>query len=119
MVILGLPFAYSIEEKRCPTGGSCMLHTPIGRLRTMGFIEGMSLLVPLFIAMPLKYWAHHPLAVTIAGSIHGGLFIIYLAVLAYAAFTVKWHVKWSAAGFIAAFIPFGNFIYDRGLRNYQ
>lgn len=49
-----------------------MLHTPIGRLRTMGFIEGMSLLVLLFIAMPLKYWAHHPLAVTIAGSIHGG-----------------------------------------------
>jgi integral membrane protein len=47
------------------------------------------------------------------------LFIIYLAVLAYAAFTVKWHVKWSAAGFIAAFIPFGNFIYDRGLRNYK
>lgn len=41
-----------------------MLHTPIGRLRTMGFIEGMSLLVLLFIAMPLKYWAHHPLAVT-------------------------------------------------------
>ncbi|MGC1139154.1 DUF3817 domain-containing protein [Bacillus sp. B38] len=96
-----------------------MLHTPIGRLRTMGFIEGMSLLVLLFIAMPLKYCAHHPLAVTIAGSIHGGLFIIYLAVLAYAAFTVKWHVKWSAAGFIAAFIPFGNFIYDRGLRHYQ
>lgn len=96
-----------------------MLHTPIGRLRTMGFIEGMSLLVLLFIAMPLKYWAHHPLAVTIVGSIHGGLFIVYLFVLAYAAFSVKWPFKWSAAGFIAAFIPFGNFFYDRVLRNYK
>ena len=91
--------AYSIEEKDVRQEG--LYVTPIGRLRTMGFIEGMSLLVLLFIAMPLKYWAHHPLAVTIAGSIHGGLFIIYLAVLAYAAFTVKWHVKWSAAGFIS------------------
>ncbi|KKJ79704.1 putative membrane protein YdzA, partial [Bacillus subtilis] len=48
-----------------------MLHTPIGRLRTMGFIEGMSLLILLFIAMPLKYWAGLPLAVTIVGSVHG------------------------------------------------
>lgn len=53
-----------------------MLHTPIGRLRTMGFIEGMSLLILLFIAMPLKYWAGLPLAVTIVGSVHGGLFIL-------------------------------------------
>lgn len=63
-----------------------MPHTPIGRLRTMGFIEGMSLLILLFIAMPLKYWAGLPLAVTIVGSVHGGLFILYLLVLAYATF---------------------------------
>ena len=55
-----------------------MLQTPIGRLRLMGFIEGMSLLILLFIAMPLKYWADYPMAVTIVGSVHGGLFILYL-----------------------------------------
>ena len=45
-----------------------MLQTPIGRLRAMGFIEGMSLLILLFVAMPLKYWAGYPMAVTIVGS---------------------------------------------------
>ncbi|MCG8397574.1 DUF3817 domain-containing protein [Bacillus atrophaeus] len=96
-----------------------MLQTPIGRLRTMGFIEGMSLLTLLFIAMPLKYWADLPLAVTIVGSVHGGLFVLYLLVLAYVTLSVKWSLKWSAAGFVAAFVPFGNFLYDRGLRNYK
>ncbi|KKJ79281.1 membrane protein, partial [Bacillus subtilis] len=28
-------------------------------------------------------------------------------------------LKWSAAGFVAAFVPFGNFLYDRGLRKYK
>lgn len=82
-----------------------MLQTPIGRLRTMGFIEGMSLLILLFIAMPLKYWAGLPLAVTIVGSVHGGLFILYLLVLAYAAFSVKWPLKWSAMRLYRRFCP--------------
>jgi integral membrane protein len=85
----------------------------------MGFLEGMSLLILLFIAMPLKHMAGIPLAVTIIGSIHGGLFILYILVLAYVTFAVKWPYKWTAIGFVAAFIPFGNFFYDKGLRNYE
>ncbi|MBU8685444.1 DUF3817 domain-containing protein [Bacillus haynesii] len=96
-----------------------MLQTPIGRLRLMGFIEGMSLLILLFIAMPLKYWADYPMAVTIVGSVHGGLFILYLFVLLYATFVLGWSVKWPAAGLVAAFVPFGNFLYDRGLKKYD
>ncbi|KAA6449609.1 DUF3817 domain-containing protein [Bacillus swezeyi] len=96
-----------------------MLQTPIGRLRTMGFIEGMSLLILLFVAMPLKYWAGYPMAVTIVGSLHGGLFILYLLVLLYATFVLRWSLKWPAAGLIVAFVPFGNFLYDRGLKKYD
>lgn len=86
-----------------------MPHTPIGRLRTMGFIEGMSLLILLFIAMPLKYWAGLPLAVTIVGSVHGGLFILYLLVLAYATFSVKWPLKWSVSWLRRRFRPIRKF----------
>lgn len=86
-----------------------MPHTPIGRLRTMGFIEGMSLLILLFIAMPLKYWAGLPLAVTIVGSVHGGLFILYLLVLAYATFSVKWPLKWSICRLRRRFRPIRKF----------
>ncbi|CAM5612044.1 hypothetical protein BSAF29S_04504 [Bacillus safensis subsp. safensis] len=41
------------------------MHTSISRLRQAGFIEGMSLLTLLLIAMPLKYFADIPMAVTI------------------------------------------------------
>ncbi|MDA7026522.1 DUF3817 domain-containing protein [Bacillus sp. CLL-7-23] len=95
-----------------------MLQTPIGRLRLMGFIEGMSLLVLLFVAMPLKYFADYPLAVTIVGAVHGGLFIIYLLVLLYATLMLRWSLKWPATGLIVAFVPFGNFLYDRRLKTY-
>lgn len=100
-------------------GFKTMLSTPIGRLRTMGFLEGMSLLILLFIAMPLKYMANIPMAVTIVGSIHGGLFVLYILVLAYVTFVLRWSAKWAAAGLVVAFIPFGNFFYDLGLRSYE
>ena len=37
-----------------------MLKTPIGRLRAVALLEGLSFLVLLFIAMPLKYVAGMP-----------------------------------------------------------
>lgn len=76
------------------------MHTSISRLRKAGFIEGMSLLTLLLIAMPLKYFADIPMAVTIVGSLHGALFVIYMLILAYVTFKVRWHLKWSIAGFL-------------------
>lgn len=46
--------------------------------RRIAISEGISFLVLLLIAMPLKYFAHLPKAVTIAGSIHGVLFISFM-----------------------------------------
>ena len=48
-----------------------MTHTPIGRLRLVGIAEGISFLILLGIAMPLKYVWGQPLAVRIVGLIHG------------------------------------------------
>lgn len=114
-------FVYIRRRKQAlAQGGLCMQHTTsIGRLRQAGFVEGMSLLILLLIAMPLKYMADIPMAVTIVGSLHGGLFVIYLLILAYVTFKVRWHLKWSVAGVLVAFIPFGNFIYDRVLRKFE
>lgn len=93
-----------------------MLKTPIGKLRVMGFLEGMSFLVLLFISMPLKYMFDYPEAVSVNGAIHGGLFVIYMAAVAYVTFTVRWPLKWAAGAFVVAFIPFGNFILDHQLK---
>jgi hypothetical protein len=47
-------------------------------LRKISLAEGISYLLLLGIAMPLKYWAGLPLAVKIVGSIHGALFVVFL-----------------------------------------
>lgn len=93
-----------------------MLRTPIGRLRVIAFIEGLSFLLLLGVAMPLKYFADLPAAVQIAGWLHGALFILYL--LAVAEVTVKhhWSLMQIAVALIASLIPFGTFLLDARLR---
>ena len=93
-----------------------MLQSPIGRFRLMGFIEGASLLILLFIAMPLKYLAEIPMAVTIVGSLHGFFFITYLLIIAYTTFKIRWSFAWVFSAVAVAFIPFGNMILDARLK---
>lgn len=92
---------------------------PINLLRITGIADGISLIVLLGIAMPLKYWGEIEEAVTIVGSIHGGIFCLYAAAIAYAAIRVKWSILWPAAAVAAAFIPFGNFVLDPQLKKAQ
>ncbi|MGM0836310.1 MAG: DUF3817 domain-containing protein [Bacillota bacterium] len=93
-----------------------MKKTPINRFRVMGLIEGGSLLLLLFIAMPIKYGLDIPEVVSVVGAIHGFLFITYLFVIAYVTYKVRWSFKWIAGAVIAAFIPFGNIILDSYLK---
>lgn len=44
-------------------------------LRVVTFLEGISFLVLLFVAMPLKYLFDLPLTVRVAGGLHGLLFL--------------------------------------------
>ena len=52
--------------------------SPIGRLRIIAFLEGVSFLLLTGIAMPLKYMAGMPMAVKIAGMAHGVFFILFI-----------------------------------------
>jgi integral membrane protein len=79
-------------------------------------LEGVSFLVLLFIAMPLKYLAGYPLAVRIAGSLHGFLFLLFLAALYRAAIDRGWPLQRAAAAFVSSILPFGTFVFDRSLR---
>jgi integral membrane protein len=93
-----------------------MLKTDIGRFRMMGFIEGASLLILLFIAMPLKYLADIPEAVSVVGALHGFFFILYLLFIAYTTIRVRWAFKWIFGSVLVAFIPFGNLVLDNRLK---
>jgi integral membrane protein len=96
-----------------------VLKTPLGRLRVIGFIEGISFLALLGIAMPLKYFADMPLAVTIVGMMHGVLFILYVAAIAHAHRIVKWSRLRTFGALAAAVLPFGPFVLDVWLRREQ
>lgn len=90
--------------------------TPLGRLLKVGFAEGVSFLVLLFIAMPLKYMADIPAPVRIVGMLHGVLFIAYAIALLQAGFVYKWSIKTIVVAFLLSFIPFGTFFLDRVLK---
>ena len=87
------------------------------RLRLIGTIEGCSTILLFFVAMPLKYLAGQPTAVSIMGPIHGGLFVIYCVVLGCAMMVNGRPIKWAIKLIVAAVVPFGPFIADRGLEN--
>ena len=85
-------------------------------LRKAGIAEGISFLVLIGIAMPLKYFFKQPIAVTITGWMHGVLFVTFL-LLAWEYKTDKdKSMKWFATAFVAAFVPAGTFLFDRKLK---
>ena len=90
--------------------------TSLRQLRLVAFLEGTSFLALLFIAMPLKYLAGIPLAVRMAGTVHGVLFLIFLAALYRAADERGWPLRRSAVAFVSSIVPFGTFAFDRALR---
>lgn len=99
---------------------SIWLQTSLGRLRALGFLEGISFVVLLLIAMPLKYWAGEPGAVRVVGMAHGILFLLYLLAALHAALEYGWSWKRVAWLVLAALVPGGPFIADaRMLRGAQ
>jgi len=84
-------------------------------LRKMGCVEGFSTLVLFGIAMPLKYMADLPLAVRIAGSVHGLLFVCLVVMLMLATTKIPISKSLAFAGMLAAVVPFGPFVFDRWL----
>lgn len=82
----------------------------------MALLEGLSFLVLLFIAMPLKYIFSLPEFVKYVGWTHGVLFIAYQVFLISAMIDLQWKIKKAVICFIASLIPFGTFIIDKDLR---
>ncbi|MCX7571891.1 DUF3817 domain-containing protein [Tumebacillus sp. DT12] len=96
-----------------------MMKTPIGRLRVIGFIEGISFLLLLFIAMPLKYMFDRPEMVQVVGMIHGVLFVLFILAVLHAAVVHRWKMLKVLFALIASSIPFGTFVLDARLRREQ
>ena len=84
--------------------------------RMIALAEGISFLTLLSIAMPMKYFMGMPEVVRVVGSIHGGLFVLYVGLLAMLHFRQRWSFSFSLYALLASVIPFGTFMLDKQLR---
>ena len=91
------------------------IKTSIGRLRMIGFWEGVSFLVLLGIAMPMKYYGGEPGAVRVVGMAHGVLFLLYLWAAMQAALEHDWTWKRTALVLAASLLPAGPFVVEAKL----
>ena len=92
---------------------SPLLKTPLGRLRIIAFAEGMSFLILLFIAMPLKYIWQQPQAVRNFGSLHGLLFVLYILLVVLCSIEYRWKFWKVGILLLISVIPFGTFYADK------
>ncbi len=96
-----------------------MFKSPVHLLRGLALTEGVSFLVLLGVAMPLKYFAGLPQAVKLFGWAHGVLFVALCLVLLKVTREERWPLTRSAMVFVAALLPFGPFVIDHRLKNYE
>lgn len=90
-----------------------LLNTRIGRLRIVAFLEGVSLLLLVGIAVPAKYISHDPTLVRTIGPLHGILFLLFIFNALGTGIEQRWSFKtttWKVL--VACMIPFGTFYID-------
>jgi integral membrane protein len=90
--------------------------TSVGRLRLLAFLEGTSLLVLVFIAVPVKHIIGNPSLVRVIGPIHGALFLLFVFQTMGVAIEQRWKfqaITWKIL--LACLIPFGTFYIDRSI----
>ena len=93
-------------------------NSSIGRLRLLAFLEGTSLLILIFVSMPLKYIYGITTMSSILGPIHGLLFLLFIFNTISVGTEYNWKFKtttWKVL--IACIIPFGTFYIDNKILN--
>jgi integral membrane protein len=92
------------------------LHSKIIQMklfRFIAFLEGLSYLLLLFVAIPVKYILGDPSYVKLLGMPHGVLFMAYIVFSVFMSFKQKWSVKVLLVILLASIIPFGTFYVDK------
>ena len=80
--------------------------------RVVAFLEGVSYILLLFIATPIKYTSGNPEYVKMLGMPHGLLFMAYVVLAILIAGELKWDKKTLAIVLLASILPFGTFYID-------
>lgn len=84
--------------------------------RLVSLIEGTSLVVLVFIAMPLKYKFGYGDILPLIGWTHGILFLLFLISLFVVSHLQKWSVGFFLLAFFASIVPTGTYLLDLKLK---
>ena len=86
------------------------------QFRLIAILEGISYLLLVGVAMPLKYLFNQPAPVLYIGWVHGLLFVLFCLALFVIWIKYKWSFWKTLGAFVASLIPFGTFILDKKLK---
>ena len=81
--------------------------------RIISFLEGISYLLLLFIAVPIKHFQGDVSYVKMLGMPHGILFMSYVVLAIVIQKQMKWNLKNLGIVILASVIPFGTFYVDK------
>jgi integral membrane protein len=81
--------------------------------RIISFLEGVSYLLLLLIAVPIKYFQGDASYVKILGMPHGILFMLYIVLAIVLTKQMKWNLKSLGIVLLASILPFGTFYVDK------
>lgn len=81
--------------------------------RYVSLAEATSFLLLLLVAMPLKYLADLPIAVSIVGAAHGGLFLAYVALVAVCFRGLRWSLGRAFLALVASVLPVAPYFVER------
>jgi integral membrane protein len=81
--------------------------------RIVSFLEGVSYLLLLFIAVPIKYFNGDASYVKMLGMPHGILFMLYIVLAFLIKKEMNWNNKTLAIVLVCSILPFGTFYVDR------
>ena len=94
-------------------------HRQIEFMRFASQLEGVTLVLLLFVAVPVKFLADMHMPMTVFGPIHGFAFLLYFWLLAGIFSRCNWSSNERTRLILRAFVPFGTFLNDLTLRRQE
>jgi integral membrane protein len=92
--------------------GSWGIDGALMRYRIMAYVVGVGLILLVFVGLPLQFAAHQTLVVQVVGTIHGYLYLVYLAAALDLARRAHWRLGRIVAVVAAGFVPFLAFVIE-------
>lgn len=83
------------------------------KFKLINKIEGISFIILIFVAMPLKYSFGYPMATKVVGMLHGVLVFAFIYQIIEAKREAGFTLKETALYSILSLIPFGSFYTDK------